>query len=78
MKASARSLESSVVLPGVSERRPLALPIETPPKAEELVFVYSPLRGEWTIGVWAMVRPRYGRRSAAANALDATTRPGEG
>ena len=51
MKASARSLESSVELPGVSERRPLALPIDTPPKAEQPVFVYSPLRVEWTIGV---------------------------
>jgi hypothetical protein len=51
VKQSARSLESSVELPGVSERRPVAFPIDTPPKLEEPVFVYSPLRGEWTIGV---------------------------
>ena len=53
MKQSARSLESSVDLPGVSERRPVAFPIDTPPKPEEPVFVYSPLRGEWTIGVFS-------------------------
>ena len=53
MKSSARRLESSVELPGVSERRPVAFPIDTPPKAEEPVFVYSPLRGEWIIGVFA-------------------------
>ena len=35
--------------------RPLAFPIDTAPKAEELVFVYSPLRGEWTIGVLPLV-----------------------
>jgi hypothetical protein len=48
VKRSARAPESSVELPGVSERPPLAFPIDTAPKAEELVFVYSPLRGEWT------------------------------
>jgi Protein of unknown function (DUF551) len=53
VKTSARAPESSVELPGVSERRPLAFPIDTPPKAEEPVFVYSPLRAEWTIGVFA-------------------------
>ncbi len=46
VKQSARSLEGSVELPGVSERRPVAFPIDTPPKAEEPVFVYSPLMGE--------------------------------
>ena len=69
---SARSLESTVEFPGVSERRPVAFPIDTPPKAEEPVFVYSPLGGEWTIGVFSeglMVRPDYGRGAAAANAL---------
>ena len=53
MKSSARPLESSVELPGVSERRPIAFPIDTPPKAEEPVFVYSPLAGAWTIGVFS-------------------------
>ena len=51
MNSGALALESSVELPGVSERRPVAFPIDTPPKAEEPVFVYSPLQGEWTIGV---------------------------
>jgi hypothetical protein len=45
--------ESSVELPGVSERRPVAFPIDTGPNTEDPVFVYSPLRGEWTIGVRA-------------------------
>src|SRR5919107_773954 len=43
--------ESSVELPGVSERRPVAVPVDPPPRSEEPVFVYSPLRSEWVIGV---------------------------
>jgi hypothetical protein len=43
--------ESSVQLPGVSERRPVAFPIETAPNSSDPVFLYSPGRGEWTIGV---------------------------
>ena len=43
--------DSSVQLPGVSERRPLAFPIETAPPSQSPLFVYSPLRGEWTIAV---------------------------
>jgi hypothetical protein len=31
----------------------VAFPIDTPPKAEEPVFVYSPLRAERTIGVFS-------------------------
>ena len=42
---------NTVRLPGVSDRRPLAFPIETAPKAP--VFVYSPLKGEWVIAVRA-------------------------
>ena len=38
-------------MPGVSERRPVAFPVERPPPAEKPVFLYSPLRGEWTIGL---------------------------
>ena len=53
LRVRALSLESTVELPGVSERRPVAFPIDTPPKAEEPVFVYSPLGGEWTIGVFS-------------------------
>jgi hypothetical protein len=53
LRVSARSLEITVELPGVSERRPVAFPIDTPPKAEEPLFVYSPLRGDWTIGVFS-------------------------
>ena len=81
VKQSARSLESSVELPGVSERRPFAPPIDTPPKAEEPVFVYSPLGGEWTIGVFSEGRwfdRATGGGGAAANALDVPSRPVEG
>jgi hypothetical protein len=46
-------VSSSAKTPGISERRPVAFPIDAPPKAEEPVFVYSPLRGEWTIGVFS-------------------------
>jgi hypothetical protein len=38
-------------LPGVSEQRPVAFAIDTAPKSGTPVFVYSPLRGEWTIAV---------------------------
>jgi hypothetical protein len=41
--------ETSIELPGVSERRPLAFPIETAPHAADPIFVYSPHRGGWTI-----------------------------
>jgi hypothetical protein len=41
--------ETSIKLPGVSERRPLAFPIETAPNTAGPVLVYSPHRGEWTI-----------------------------
>jgi hypothetical protein len=40
-----------VELPGVSEQRPIAFPIESAPKSRMPVFVYSPLRGEWVIAV---------------------------
>ena len=53
MKSIARALETSVELPGVSESRPVAFPVSTPPTPEEPVFVYSPLRGEWIIGLFA-------------------------
>ena len=43
--------ETSVQLPGVSERRPLAFAIETAPQSADPIFVYSPLKGEWTIAV---------------------------
>ena len=36
-----------------SKRRPVAFPIDPPPKSEEAVFVYSPIRGHWTIGLFA-------------------------
>jgi hypothetical protein len=53
MKSVTRALETSVELPGVSESRPVAFPVSTPPPPEEPVFVYSPLRGEWIIGLFA-------------------------
>ncbi len=54
MTVSLRNDERSVQLPGVSERRSLALPIETAPHSEhDAVFIYSPLRGKWTIAVHA-------------------------
>jgi hypothetical protein len=53
MKSRARKRESSVELPGLSDRRPVAYTVDSPPEPEEPVFVYSPIRGEWTIGVFA-------------------------
>ena len=50
-KSRGRSLERIIELPGVSQRQPIAFPIDTPPRSEEAVFVYSPIRGEWTIGL---------------------------
>jgi hypothetical protein len=41
--------ETSIELPDVSERRPLAFPIETAPNTAHPIFVYSPRRGDWTI-----------------------------
>jgi hypothetical protein len=41
--------DSSIELRSVSERRPVALPIESAPNTADPVFVYSPCRGEWTI-----------------------------
>jgi hypothetical protein len=51
VKSCPREVERSVELPGVSEQRPIAFPIATAPKSKAPVFVYSPLRGEWTIAV---------------------------
>jgi len=51
MNSRARAREETLQLPGVSERRPVAFPIETPPSPEQPVFLYSPLKGEWTIGM---------------------------
>jgi hypothetical protein len=51
VKSRPRKFERSVELPGVSEQRPLAFPIASAPKSKTPVFVYSPLRGEWTIAV---------------------------
>jgi hypothetical protein len=51
VKSNALILESIVRLRGVSERRPVAFPLDTPPQPEEPVFVYSPIHGEWAIGV---------------------------
>jgi hypothetical protein len=48
-----KKVATSVRLPGVSNRRPVAFPIETAPKTREAVFLYSPLKGEWTIAVRA-------------------------
>ena len=53
MRSSARAQEYRVELPGVSERRPVAFPIDSPPTPETPVFIYSPLRGEWIIGVFS-------------------------
>ncbi len=53
MKSSTSKVESSVQLPGVSERRPIAFPIETAPHSTDPVFLYCPTRGEWTIAVRA-------------------------
>jgi Protein of unknown function (DUF551) len=49
---SSRS-ETSIRLPGVTERRPLAFSIETAPETPDPIFLYSPLRGEWVIAVRA-------------------------
>jgi Protein of unknown function (DUF551) len=51
VKSSLSRTESSVELPGVSERRPLAFPIETAPSSINQILLYSPLRGDWTIAV---------------------------
>lgn len=51
MSSDTRKDEDSVELPGVSERRPLAFPIETAPHGQAAVFVYAPALGEWTIAV---------------------------
>ena len=48
-----RDAKRTAELPGVSDRRPLAFPIETAPRAPQPLFVYSPLRGEWTIAIRA-------------------------
>jgi hypothetical protein len=53
LQSSLRVSESSVQLPGVSERRPIAFPVDTPPSPEQSLFVYSPLRGEWNIGLFS-------------------------
>jgi hypothetical protein len=45
--------KASIKLPGVSEPRPLAFPIETAPNTANPIFVYSPHRGEWTLAVRA-------------------------
>lgn len=44
--------ENHVELPGVSERRPVAFATDTPPGLDEAVFVYSPTKGEWVIGLF--------------------------
>jgi hypothetical protein len=46
-------VQKGVRLPGVSDRRPLAFAIATAPKSPHPVFIYSPLKGEWTIAVRA-------------------------
>jgi hypothetical protein len=51
VKSSLSKAESSVELPGVSERRPIAFPIDTAPSTGDAVFIYSPMRGEWTIAL---------------------------
>jgi Protein of unknown function (DUF551) len=48
-----RDAKRTVELPGISDRRPLAFPLETAPTGSQPVFVYSPLKGEWTIAVRA-------------------------
>jgi hypothetical protein len=53
VKTTLKKVESSVQLPGVSERRPLAFAIETAPDSPDPIFVYSPLKGVWTIAVRA-------------------------
>jgi hypothetical protein len=41
--------KASIELPAVSERRPLAFPIESAPNTADPILVYAPRRGEWTI-----------------------------
>ena len=51
VEAIVKKSSIGIQLPGVSDRRPVAFPIETAPKSPEPVFVYSPPKGEWTVAV---------------------------
>jgi hypothetical protein len=53
LKSPPVKVERTVEMPGVSDRRPVAFPIETAPESDDPVFLYSPVRGEWTIGARA-------------------------
>jgi hypothetical protein len=53
VKSSREKFDTTDEVRGVSDRRPLAFPIETAPSTEHPVFVYSPTAGEWRIAVRA-------------------------